>query len=353
MTRANAVTDRCLFMTSPMRSGSTLLTRILSAHPAVAMSYDSVNFFRFCYHRYDPITDPENVQRLFRDVAYRLRHRFELPLAPEACLAQMGGDLTYGQAYLSILRALFAFTGKPIVGDKEVLAWTRIPHFLRMCPNGKAIVILRDPRDVVTSFKRLTIAPEPDYLIALFNVVDAVNHALRFRAQDPARVTIVSFERLKGDREQEVRKLCAFLELDFDPAMLDEAAYTDHLGKPWNVDDALTFKAEDPDRWTPVGRWRRRLEPEDLYLCEWIAGRQLASLGLAGEGRVHPQEVFDRAIQKITASPLLREAFKRWCDLGEGMERFPLNPLDPSTWDRGQVKHPQAFTAAAAGAQPS
>jgi len=353
MSRVNALTDRCLFMTSPMRSGSTLLSRILSAHPGVAMSYDSLNFFRFCYHRYDPLTDRENLKRLFSDVAYRLLHRFEIPLDVDACLAHMGDAPTYGQAYLSILRVIFALTGKSIVGDKEVLAWTRIPSFLSMCPNGKAIVILRDPRDVVTSFKRLTIAPEPDYLIALFDVMDAVNHAFRFQAQYPGRVHVVSFERLSANREEEARKLCAFLELEFDPVMLDEAGYTDHVGKPWNVDDALTFKANDPDRWKTVGRWKQRIEPEDLYLCEWIAGKQIAQLGLEFAGRRHAQDVFDRAMQKITASPLMREAFKRWCDLGEGMERFPLNPLDPSTWDRGQVKHPQAFAAASAGPQPA
>jgi len=341
--KTNALVDRCIVIVTPMRSGSTLLSRMLSAHPALAISYDSVNFFRFCYHRYDPISDMENVKRLISDMAYRLFYKFEIKLDQNECLAHMGTEnLTYGQAYVSILRSLFSYTNKPIVGNKESLVWTKIPDFLRMCPNGKAIVILRDPRDVVTSFKYSTIAPGNDYLIALFNVVDAVNHAVRYRAQHPDRVYIVGFERLKTHTEGELRDLCSFLEIDFTWEMLDQDGYTDHMGNRWDSKRSLTFK-DETDWLAPVGRWRRKIEPEDLYLCEWIAGKQIAHLGLGLDGRIHNQSAFDNAIKRITSSELLREAFKRWCDTGEGMERFPLDPLDPANWDPGGIKHPEAF----------
>jgi len=342
--KADALVDRCIFVTCPMRSGSTLLSRMLNAHPAVAISYDSVNFFRFCYHRYDPISDVENAQRLVKDMAHRLYNRFEIKLDEHQCLALLEEDrLSYGQAFVSILRTIFSHTKKPILGDKEALAWTRIPDFLRMCPNGKVIVILRDPRDVVTSFKYSTIAPGNDYLIALFNVVDAVNHGFRYRSEYPDRVYVMRFERLKTNTEDELQGLCKFLEVDFVSEMLDRDRYTDHMGNTWDAGESLTFK-EETDWLAPVGRWRRKIEREDLYLCEWIAGKQIAQLGLGLDGRVHSQEVFDNAIKRITSSELLRNAFKRWCDVGEGMERFPLDPLDPANWDPGWVRHPEAFS---------
>ena len=341
---ADALADRFIFITCPMRSGSTLLSRMLSAHPTVAISYDSVNFFRFCYHRYDPISDLENVKRLVSDMAYRLYNRFEIKLDQGECLARLErSKLSYGQAYVSIVRNIFSHSKKRILGDKEALAWTRIPDFLRMCPNGKVIVILRDPRDVVTSFKYSTIAPGNDYLIALFNVVDAVNHAFRYRLQYPGRVYVVKFEQLKMNTEDELRRLCRFLEVEFVPEMLEQEHYTDHMGNKWDAGESLTFK-EETGWLAPVGRWRRKIEPEDLYLCEWIGGNQIAQLGLGLDGRVHSQEMFDSAIKKITSSELLREAFKRWCDVGEGVERFPLDPLDPTNWDPGWVRHPEAFS---------
>lgn len=342
--KVNATTDKCIFLTTPFRSGSSFLSRILSAHPSVAMSYDTVNFFRFCYHRYDPISNTENGKKLFEDMAYRLYNRFELKLDTEQCMANLGeADRSYGQAYLSILRTLFPAESKAILGDKEPLAWTKIPSFLKMLPQGKAIVILRDPRDVVVSFKKMTIAPGSDYLIALFNVIDAVNHAFRYAHLHPDRVAVVRYEQLKTNMEAEVRKLCTFLEIDFVPEMLGVDKFTDHSGNQWDSQAHSIFPEELHNPLAPVGRWRNRIEPEDLFLCEWLARDQIARLGLAFDGRVHRPEVFERAIQKLMSSPLLRDAFKRWCDLGEGMEKFPLDPLDPKTWDPGFIANPEAF----------
>jgi hypothetical protein len=96
-----------------------------------------------------------------------------------------------------------------------------------------------------------------------------------------------------------------------------------------------------------VGRWKRKIEPEDLFLCQWIGGRQIAQLGLRLDGGAQTPAVFERAIKKLLSSPLLAEAFQRWCEIGEGMQRFPLDPLNPANWDPTALKHPEAFSARA------
>ncbi len=336
---------RFILLTTPMRSGSTLLSRMLSAHPEIDMSYDSVNFFRFCHGKYDPIDEPGNAARLFKDMSHRLLNRFGLHLDVDACMRQMErGGKTYGSAYAAILRTLFPDARKKILGDKESMAWTKIPAFLEMCPGGQAIVIVRDPRDVVHSFRKTTIAPGDDYLIALFDVVDAVNHAVRYASRNPKRVHMVKFERLKLEPMAELGDLCRFLGIELLPGMINTEAFTDHDGKKWNAVESLSFP-EETDPLAPVGRWRRQIAPEDLFLCEWIAGRQIQMLGLPLSGRAFSQGDFDRALSKLTSTPLLREAFKRWCETGEGSERFPLDPTNPKNWDPNWVRNPEAFNA--------
>ena len=56
--------ENFIFMTNTMKSGSSYLSRILNSHPKISMSYDSLNFFRFSYHKYDPITAPGNFNKL-------------------------------------------------------------------------------------------------------------------------------------------------------------------------------------------------------------------------------------------------------------------------------------------------
>lgn len=333
-----------ILLTTPMRSGSSLLSRMLSANSEVAMSFDTVNFFRFCYGRYDPINSIANAEQLIQDMSFRLQNRFEINLDVNKCLNKLGSsELTYGAIYWAILKTLFPGDHIHYLGDKESMAWTKIPAFLEMFPEGKAIIIVRDPRDVVNSFKHTTIAKGSDYLISLFDVVDSINHGVRLSSRMPDRVMMVKFESLKFYPEIEAKRLCTFLGLNFDPIMLDEKSYTDHFGGAWNAKESLSFPTEN-DKFAPVGRWKKMMSSDDLFLCEWIAKKQIQDIGQALSSVTFTQEDFDSAMQKVTSSPLLRNAFKTWCETGEGVEKFPLDPINPANWDPNWVKKPEAFS---------
>ena len=79
-------------------------------------------------------------------------------------------------------------------------------NFLKMYPDGKIMVIARDPRDVVNSFRKITIAPGHDYLIALFNAIDIVDKGLEYSQKFPGNVHFLTFENLKLNTEGEARK---------------------------------------------------------------------------------------------------------------------------------------------------
>lgn len=338
------IDDKCIFISNTMRAGSSYLSRILSAHPDISMSYDTVNFFRFCHHRYDPIEKEENFIRLIRDMSFRMENRFSIPLDVNKCLALVDGKgYSYATAYWGVLRTIFPDKNKTILGDKEALAWTKIPSFLEMFPNGKAIILVRDPRDVVNSFKKITIAPENDYLIALFDAVDVINHAVRYSTRYSNQVKMVKFEELKMFPEKVMREVCHFLEIDFVTGMLDSENYTDHSGKKW---DSILSRScpEEKDPLAAVGRWKNKLDDVDLFLCEWIAKEQISMINLPLSGSKFTQEDFDSAINRLMSSKLLREAFRNWCETGEGVEKFPLDPIKPENWEPSGTKNPEMFS---------
>ena len=330
-------------MTNTMRAGSSYLTRILSSNKQIALSYDSLNFFRYTFNRYENVHLEKNFVKLINDTAFRLRNRFGINLNSDVCLKDASKHgFSYASAYWVLLKSIFNKKQSLYLGDKEALAWTKIPIFLNMFPEGKVIITLRDPRDIVSSFKKITIAPGDDYLIALFNVIDLVNHAKRFVNIYPKNIHIVQFERLKIDTEKEVKKLCAFLQLEFDPRMLNQENYTDHFGNAWN-DKLSRSYPEEKDPLMPVGRWKKNILKEDLLLCEWLAQNQISYMGLSLSGEQFPQGIFNKALEKVTSSSLLEEAFKNWCLFEEGCEKFPLDPIDPKNWEKENVLKPDKF----------
>ena len=79
-----------------------------------------------------------------------------------------------------------------LVIKKEMLGGT-FPNN-KMFPSGKVIIITRDPRDIICSFKKTTIAKKNDYLIALFNFVDLVNYYSRFNKKIKKNIFLKNFQ---------------------------------------------------------------------------------------------------------------------------------------------------------------
>lgn len=332
-----------ILITNTMRSGSSYLSRLISAHSKISMTYDTLNFFRFGYGKYDNIDDLNNFTRLINDFAFRLKNRFGININAEVCLSQTRGhQLTYALANNVILRQIYPDSKKTCLGDQESLVWTKIPQYLEMYKNGKIIIIARDPRDVVNSFRKITIAPENDYLIALFNAIDIVDKAMKYAKELPKNVHFLTFENLKLHTEREARKIVSFLELDFEDQMLDSNTYTDHFGKPWD-DLKSRSRPEEQNPMAAVGRWQTNIDPVDLFLTEWLCKNQITKMGLELSNTKFDQDTFEEGIRRLMSSPLLKEAFHKLISSGEGSEKFPLNPVDPSNWDPKGVKNKMAF----------
>jgi len=325
--------QRFLFISTPFRSGSALLSRNLNAHSQISLLNDSLKYFNFCYNRYLPLTE-SNISRMLNNVEQRLLKRFDINIEVQTCLDKIKQQpVSQASIYAILLQHLFRNQNKRFIGEMESISWSRIPLFLNMFPNSKALLIVRDLRDVVVSFKKKTIAPDNDYLVAIFNVIDAMDHFIECKNNFPDRFHGIRFEELKKDPEKVMKRSCEFLGLDYEPEMINEDNWTDYHGEKWKNRKVSSFYNEG-DHHSPVERWRRLITPEELFLCEWIGRRQMLALNMRIEGQPVSQKIFNNAIKMITSSNLLKESFKKWCETGKGIQRYPLDPTDPSTWDK-------------------
>ena len=325
-----------LFISSPFRSGSALLSRTLNTHSQIALLNDDIKYFRFIYSRYLPLRE-DNIIKMLNDISYRLLKRFNMKLDVKSCLSTIQQQpIDEASIYSTLLNYFLGDQQKKLIGEMESVSWTNISVFLNMYPEAKGLLIIRDLRDVVVSFKKKTIAPGYDYLIALFNVIDAMDHYLEYQESFPERFYGVSFELLKENPEREITKICLFLDLEYEAGMIVEENWTDYHGDKWKNRQISSFY-KDADSMNPVGRWRRLITPEELYLCEWIGCKQMKAFNMQFEGELASQEVIDRAIKMLNSSELLREAFKNWEKTGKGVEKYPLDPTDPKTWDKNAM----------------
>jgi hypothetical protein len=278
--------DRPIFLVGCPRSGTTLLSAILHAHPRIAMPPET-RFLLPVYRarvEFGDLTDAENRRRLavrmtgkgtrFRDLGLDRREVIERIVAAPP---------TIGSAAGTIWREFARSRGKARWGEKRPAYWRDMSLILRLFPDAQVIHLVRDGRACVASLKQVqwwengavggmaawTLADRELRRVGRHLPADSY-HRLRY-------------EDLLADPRRELTALCSFLGESFAEEMLDhESAAHDivPVRKSWH---SRTKGELDPDR---IEAWRTTLEPREIGLFEVVARRALRKNGyeLSGVG---------------------------------------------------------------------
>jgi tetratricopeptide (TPR) repeat protein len=246
--------DRPVFLTGFPRSGTTLLEVALEGSPAVAALEENESLF-------------DGVQAFMRrpgDVA-------RLASAPDSELEPLREK--YWQR---VVEAGGRPAGRQFV-DKHPLNTLKLPLIARLFPGARIVYALRDPRDVVLScFRHRFRLSAPTYtfltLEGAAQYYDAVMRVgTRLAALLPLHVHFVRYERLVVDFDGEMRALCAFLGIEYLPAMRDFGPRTRERSRATPSTAQLARGLYDRG----VGQWRayaRELAPVMPVLEPWVKG---------------------------------------------------------------------------------
>lgn len=317
-------------ITGCYRVGSEYVTQIISNAPKVCAEMYVTNFMRNCHEEYDPVGERKKYTSLVFDSSCRIRIRWGRVLDPHEVLDDLEEEeeISYGCAYDKIMRGLIP-DSTPHWAEKMQLEWRSIPDFLKMFNDGKAVLVVRDPRSVLASFKEFTYAPEPRYLGAIFNALDAMQKGQAYRQNlNDAEFHIVKYEDIVRNPELTVEKLLSFLNLSTDHDLLSEEGWTDTSGNQWQANSAFD-KGEGFDKAAALHRWRGNLEKWELALCERVNKEMMATFGYEESGVSVPESKYLDIIEK---DDQIASFFEQWKRAGTGVEQYPTDPTDPDNW---------------------
>ncbi|CAA6605005.1 hypothetical protein MTBLM1_40209 [Rhodospirillaceae bacterium LM-1] len=330
-------------ITGVYRSGTEYLSQLLSGHPRLSCTMYHVNALRFVLNRYEPLGERKNLDRALADMNARLGKRYGLSVDADRVIDRMSssGFSNWAGLYDAVMSELWLGEQKEHWAEKCQLVWREIPQFLREMPNGKAILLIRDPRSVTASFQRFTHAPAPAYLGAVFNSLDALQHAMKFQETlDPARFAAVRYEDLASDPERETARLYKFLGLDPSEARLDPTSWIGETGQKWASNSSFSNGARF-DVAASIKRWRDNLDPIDRGFVEAICKGAMEHWRYDSFGPPADwPEILRRVLPDANLTMMLRLALVN----GEGTQAFPTDPVDPANWDFSRRVPPAART---------
>jgi Sulfotransferase family len=281
------------FICGVNRSGTTLLRLMLDAHPQMAIPPET-HFVPELIKELpdDPTVDRAiaviTAQREWADFGFseeELRERFAA--LPEVTPRTVTRDFfaAYGERF-----------GKPRWGDKTPKYVRSMRRIQRTIPEARFVHVIRDGRDIALSrwdqrSRRGLEGPPVERIAAQW---DKKIRSARADAPKLRHYVEVRYEDLIADTEATLRRVCEFVELDFDPAMLsyherasERLAEMAHElpargSRPEQAADhrlnihALTTEPPRADR---IARWKRKMSDADIAGFEREAGELLGELG--------------------------------------------------------------------------
>jgi hypothetical protein len=212
----SARTEGPVFVVGVFRSGTSFFFSLLNKHPEIALLYESDIA---CF--YPTLLG----QRLKKDWFERIdfwnssmyRHGISqpagLPLRPSPSEAAVWLYKNYADR-----------KGARIYGEKSPSYADCLEELAGRFPNIRIIVLWRNPIDVCDSVCR---AGKTSRFFRKRGMVSRILHHFELLQRDCDRLLAqgcpilqVDYESLVGDREETMRSVCEFLDLEFDPSML-------------------------------------------------------------------------------------------------------------------------------------
>ena len=242
-----AVANRCrlALLGGHPRSGTTLLEQILGVHPDIVAFDESEAFVQEIWERLAPM---QSVETLTREALNSL--------AP-ARRAELG------QRYFqSLLREIAGEPAAQVWLDKNPSPTASLHLWLRLFPDSKVIIALRDPRDVIIScfFQNLVLTPTNANFLSLERAAkhygDLMDVWLRLRELGGFDWIETRYEEIVANLEPEGRRVTEFLGLAWHPdqAKHHEAGRNKFVFSPTYSDVAR------PVHTRAVGRWHHYAE---------------------------------------------------------------------------------------------
>ena len=305
--------QRACFVAGQAKSGTTLLVALLDSHPDLLVLPEETAYFPTVLTKYGPrdrrpqfdyLTKQSLSNVLFggpckwgkRNYASFPREKFLETFEVVAF------DPANAQEDLLVLmvKAYAATLGRPLDTiqrwvEKTPANRNHIPAILTRFPCAKILVTMRDPRAILAAQialekTRKTGRFSTYYVIAHWRV--AARLAKRVRDGDSPGL-VVPYEQLVCEPASMMEKVCAYLEITFDP---ETVLTPTKMGQFWSGNSAARINFSQISA-EPATRWQRELSEDEIGWVEWHCRDLMPEFGY--EPKLHRRELryFVRPIQ--------------------------------------------------------
>lgn len=279
---------------------------MLNAHTDLHIRFLETNLVRYYGSRFDPITDKANAAKLLdiiRNETIRNGAEFTVEQMGQIINYLDDNGYSYRNIYLALALFIFRMDGKKRWGEKYAGDCRDVEYFLDLFPDGQVIYIMRDPRDVYASNKKRSMSIEnleSDRRDLM--VIDewkkcycqASKHSKTYG--DRTFLTI-KYEELVKNPKKIAKRLCSFLRIQWQDAMIDPDKFVDDNNAKWEPNTYFE-KFSGIDTLT-ISRYKKFLASEEIAFVEDYLDKELRVTGIKRSQEMLPAATYDTYLKKM------------------------------------------------------
>lgn len=272
-----------IFIVGPPRSGTTLLSKILTEHPDIHITIET-HFFE------EVLPGLREGDFNSNDLAGKLIDTHSSHLSPEQRRVELQNtnpeelaealettESTPRELLDSYLEYHARIRSKKRAGEKTPRHVFHLNTLRSLYPEAPVLLCVRDGRDFLASYKKKH-APTADtddggiYHPVITSMLwrGSIKALLEFKQNDP-RNLLVPYEQLVRSPESTIREICEFLDEPFHGTMLNpESDNTSYENDTGDSDGIYT---------SSIGQWEEQLEASEIAIFDCINGSLMDDLG--------------------------------------------------------------------------
>ena len=181
--------------------------------------------------------------------------------------------------------------------------------------------------------KYFTIAPGNDYLDTIVNCIHSMNSAIKYtEAFKDKNYYCLNYDKLTENPELILNELCTRLKIPFEDDLLNLEKVTNKNGELWKGNSSYKKKYNNISS-VASKAWQDKLQKWEIQLVETLSFKLMDKFGFTPV-LVDEEIDYNKIIKEVIKSNLSNHGLLNLLLTNNGIERFPLDPLNKDSWQK-------------------
>lgn len=329
-----------IFGTGTIRSGGVLASNIFGLSNNIKVFTDTIYFVRHIYQKNLKLKNLNELFFISNEISNRIFFRNNLYIPANNFYYNFVNSKikNFSDFYEAIILTFLENTpqyNKKVVLEYSSGEWRFIDKFLNMNKKHKAFHIIRDPRAIISSFKKITFGKAYEYLFPIFNWIDSYNYYLKYKKKfNSDRYLFLQFENIHKEPLISVKKILGFANLKFYNKYLSNYFWKKKLSDNKNY---VNFSAYDQKKkygfdTKRIDNWRDNLKNWEISLIQNLLGDAMKDLGYGRVRLKNDKQLFKKGLKNIRSVPVFRKRLNNLLKFNLGSDLRVTNPKNPANW---------------------